>query len=121
MFSSKSFFQVKSASEICLESLELFSLVKPPIGNIVSLYYWVFFEKCPKIFSFLFAYFCSDIIVIGTGDKVIRLDEKIHREMRKRRIALEVQDTVRVIVIYSVLKLNILGPETSEKFNVSLG
>ena len=47
----------------------------------------------------IFAFFYSDIIVIGTGDAVVRLDEKIHREMRKRRIALEVQDTVSKKII----------------------
>jgi uncharacterized protein len=41
--------------------------------------------------------------VIGTGDNVVRLDEEIHREMRKRRIALEVQDTVRAFIIFVVV------------------
>ena len=40
------------------------------------------------------SYFRLDIIVIGTGDKVVRLPEEIHREMRKNQVALEVQDTV---------------------------
>lgn len=50
---------------------------------------------------YIFKQGCSfhylDIIVIGTGDKVVKLDKEIHREMRKKRIALEVQDTVRAI------------------------
>ena len=33
------------------------------------------------------------------GDKVVRLPEEIHREMRKNQIALEVQDTVS---LYSI-------------------
>ena len=45
-------------------------------------------------FSVNYSYFRLDIIVIGTGDKVVRLPEEIHREMRKNQVALEVQDTV---------------------------
>ena len=59
-----------------------------------------FFSNCYKSSSFILANFYSDIIVIGTGDNVVRLDEEIHREMRKRRIALEVQDTVRAFIIF---------------------
>ncbi|XP_028394842.1 NADH dehydrogenase [ubiquinone] 1 alpha subcomplex assembly factor 3-like [Dendronephthya gigantea] len=67
--------KVKNPHEICLESLELFTLVKPPI----------------------------DIIVIGTGDKVVKLDKEIHRELRKKRIALEVQDTANACATYNFL------------------
>ena len=42
-----------------------------------------------------------DILVIGTGDRVVKLDKEIHRIMREKGIALEVQDTVG-------LKINIL-------------
>ena len=37
---------------------------------------------------------------MGTGDKVVRLHEDIHKEMRKKRIALEVQDTVSELQIF---------------------
>ncbi|XP_046844019.1 NADH dehydrogenase [ubiquinone] 1 alpha subcomplex assembly factor 3-like [Xenia sp. Carnegie-2017] len=67
--------KVKNATEICLSNLELFTVIKPPI----------------------------DIIVVGTGDKVVRLHEDIHKEMRKKRIALEVQDTANACATYNFL------------------
>ena len=38
--------------------------------------------------------FLLEIIVVGTGDKSLRLDPKIQSYLRKHNIALEVQDTV---------------------------
>lgn len=40
-----------------------------------------------------------DILVIGTGDRVVRLDKAVHEAMRKKGIALEIQDTVKHISI----------------------
>ena len=37
-------------------------------------------------------------MVVGTGEKILRLDPKIHNYMKKRNILLEVQDTVRFVV-----------------------
>ena len=37
-------------------------------------------------------------MVVGTGEKILRLDPKIHNYMKKRNILLEVQDTVGFVV-----------------------
>lgn len=37
-------------------------------------------------------------MVVGTGEKILRLDPKIHSYMKKRNILLEVQDTVSFVV-----------------------
>jgi len=37
-------------------------------------------------------------VVVGTGEKILRLDPKIQSYMKKRNILLEVQDTVSFVV-----------------------
>ena len=37
-------------------------------------------------------------MVVGTGEKILRLDPEIHSYLKKRNILLEVQDTVSFVV-----------------------
>lgn len=52
----------------------------------------------------LFNYICLEIVVLGTGEKILRLDPEIHSYLKKRNILLEVQDTVSFDVQLHLLK-----------------
>lgn len=43
-------------------------------------------------------YICLEIVVVGTGEKILRLDPEIHSYLKKHNILLEVQDTVSFVV-----------------------
>ena len=43
-------------------------------------------------------YISLEIVVVGTGEKILRLDPEIHKYMKKHNILLEVQDTVSFVV-----------------------
>ncbi|CAJ0962358.1 unnamed protein product [Ranitomeya imitator] len=73
---------VASYKDVSLESLSLFHLLVPKI----------------------------EILVLGTGDRVQRLDPAISRFMRQKGVALEVQDTVsnkKVVKIMGMLRKRI--------------
>ena len=42
--------------------------------------------------------FCLEIVVLGTGEKILHLDPEIQSYLKKRNILLEVQDTVSYII-----------------------
>lgn len=67
--------KVKSSEEITAESLELFAIFNPTL----------------------------DILVIGTGDRVVRLDKSVHEAVRRKGIALEIQDTPNACATYNFL------------------
>lgn len=67
--------KVNSSEEITAESLEVFTILDPAL----------------------------DILVIGTGDRVVRLDKAVHEAMRKKGIALEIQDTANACATYNFL------------------
>ncbi|KAG8539156.1 hypothetical protein GDO81_021336 [Engystomops pustulosus] len=64
---------VASYKDISLESLSLFHLLVPKI----------------------------EILVLGTGDRVERLDPAIARFMRQKGVAMEIQDTVSDYILYT--------------------
>lgn len=44
--------------------------------------------------------FAVEIVVVGTGERLFRLDPKLHTYMRKQHnILLEVQDTVSCVIL----------------------
>ena len=43
-------------------------------------------------------YICLEIVVVGTGEKILRLDPEIHSYLKRHNILLEVQDTVSLFV-----------------------
>ncbi|KAG8539155.1 hypothetical protein GDO81_021336 [Engystomops pustulosus] len=65
--------EVASYKDISLESLSLFHLLVPKI----------------------------EILVLGTGDRVERLDPAIARFMRQKGVAMEIQDTVSDYILYT--------------------
>lgn len=68
--------RVKRPEDITPESLALFTIMEPPI----------------------------EIVVVGTGDKLFRLDPSIHSYMRKNHnILLEVQDTANASATFNFL------------------
>ena len=43
-------------------------------------------------------YICLEIVVVGTGEKILHLDPEIHNYLKRHNILLEVQDTVSFVV-----------------------
>ncbi|XP_067057167.1 uncharacterized protein [Acropora muricata] len=67
---------IKRPEDIIAESLSLFTIMEPPI----------------------------EIVVVGTGDKLFRLDPKLHSYMRKQHnILLEVQATANASATFNFL------------------
>ncbi|XP_029192565.2 NADH dehydrogenase [ubiquinone] 1 alpha subcomplex assembly factor 3-like isoform X1 [Acropora millepora] len=68
--------RIKRPEDITAESLSLFTIMEPPI----------------------------EIVVVGTGDKLFRLDPKLHSYMRKQHnILLEVQATANASATFNFL------------------
>ena len=47
--------------------------------------------------------FCIDLVVIGTGSRIQRLDSAVAQYLKRKGISLEVQDTVRGFPIAYVM------------------
>ncbi|XP_015775103.1 PREDICTED: NADH dehydrogenase [ubiquinone] 1 alpha subcomplex assembly factor 3-like isoform X3 [Acropora digitifera] len=76
IYSEKINIDIKRPEDITAESLSLFTIMEPPI----------------------------EIVVVGTGDKLFRLDPKLHSYMRKQHnILLEVQATANASATFNFL------------------
>lgn len=67
--------RVKKPEDISAESLALFTIMEPPV----------------------------EIVVVGTGEKILRLDPEIHSYLKKHNILLEVQDTANATATFNFL------------------
>ena len=47
-----------------------------------------------------------EIVVVGTGEKILRLPPEINSYMKKHNILLEIQDTVSSIIHFHLVKYN---------------
>ncbi|EDO36524.1 predicted protein [Nematostella vectensis] len=67
--------KVQRPEEISPESLSLFTLTDPP----------------------------TEIVVVGTGEKIVRLSPKVYKYMKENRILLEVQDTKNAAATFNFM------------------
>ncbi|KAJ7334374.1 hypothetical protein OS493_014685 [Desmophyllum pertusum] len=67
--------RIKKPEDITAESLALFTIMEPPI----------------------------EIVVVGTGEKILHLNPEIHSYLKKHNILLEVQDTANATATFNFL------------------
>ena len=65
------------------ETFALFHLIEPTIG-----------ERCSERERVFIVSFAADLVVLGTGSKVERVDPEIRSYLQRKGISLEIQDTV---------------------------
>ncbi|KXJ21824.1 NADH dehydrogenase [ubiquinone] 1 alpha subcomplex assembly factor 3 [Exaiptasia diaphana] len=67
--------KVQNPNDITTESLSLFTMMDPPI----------------------------EILVVGTGDRIVRLSPDVHKHMKQHNVMLEVQDTKNAAATFNFL------------------
>lgn len=105
----KGFFHwnVNSAEGITPESLILFTLAEPKLGVYIiniSIYmynvhyciykYCLHFNTLQNVYHMTLICLILELVVIGTGSKLVPMDTTIKRYLQEKGISVEVQDTV---------------------------
>ncbi len=72
-----------SWKDLSVEQFALFYLLHPKIGNPFEMFHAMNLSK-----------FSPDIVVLGTGSKVQRVNLELLHNLKKKGLSVEVQDTV---------------------------
>uniref|UniRef100_A0A674P843 NADH:ubiquinone oxidoreductase complex assembly factor n=1 Tax=Takifugu rubripes TaxID=31033 RepID=A0A674P843_TAKRU len=92
--------KVGTYKDITEESLSLFHMLEPKIGNKN--------KELPHFGSFCdahwFLFFRAEILVLGTGAKVERINPTVLAMLKKKGIAVEIQDTVNATWCFPVVE-----------------
>lgn len=102
----KGFFhwRINSASDITPESMSLFTLIEPKLGrsiiiiimHINGIYNNEFYDCLMSHIHIMFnkCLYLPELVVLGTGSKLVNIDTAVKRYLQRNGISIEIQDTV---------------------------